>query len=241
MYLVYDLETVGTDFNSFDESQQEYLLRYASTDEERTQKIHELALSPLTGKIVCIGMCLVTKGTDNEWQTRNAAYALDEGMSDADSVVESVLASGAKCHLSSEHVMIQNFWKLLTANPGIHLITFNGRNFDAPWLMLRSALLGIRPQRNLMDGTRYNYSGHTDLLDKLTFYSGASAGPLRKFNFDFYAKAFGITSPKSAGVDGSMVQSLFAAGEIDVIAEYCLRDVQATWELFLKWSAMLKW
>lgn len=240
MYLVFDLETVGADFNSFDESQQEYLLRNAATDEERTRKIDELALSPLTGKIVCIGMSLVTKGADNEWQTRNAAYTLDESMSDTDNVVESALASGPKCFRSSERLMIQNFWKLLTANPGVHLITFNGRNFDAPWLMLRSALLGIRPQRNLMDGTRFNYSGHTDLLDKLTFYSGASTGPLRKFNFDFYAKAFGITSPKSAGVDGSKVQTLFASGELDTIAEYCLRDVKATWELFLKWSAVLK-
>ena len=63
---------------------------------------------------------------------------------------------------------------------------------------------------------------------------------MRRFNFAFYAKAFGIVSPKEAGVDGSMVGDLFTEGRIDDIAEYCLRDVKATWELFLKWDTLLR-
>jgi predicted PolB exonuclease-like 3'-5' exonuclease len=91
-----------------------------------------------------------------------------------------------------------------------------------------------------MDGTRFSYANHTDLLDKLTFYNRSSSGATRTFNFDFFSKAFGITSPKSEGVDGSKVGELFAAGKYQDIAEYCLRDVRATWELYQKWDALLR-
>jgi DNA polymerase elongation subunit (family B) len=237
--LVFDIETVGAALDEFDASQQEYLLRYAETDEDRERKITEFALSPLTGRIVTIGMRMMKK-VEKEWEARDVAYMLDPQAADAAPVAESALPSGATAYASSEHTMLENFWKLLSANPSIHLISFNGRGFDAPWLMLRSAVLGIRPSRNLMDGTRFSYANHTDLLDKLTFYNRSSSGATRTFNFDFFSKAFGITSPKSEGVDGSKVGELFAAGKYQDIAEYCLRDVRATWELYQKWDALLR-
>jgi len=63
---------------------------------------------------------------------------------------------------------------------------------------------------------------------------------MKRYNFDFYTKAFGITSPKSEGVDGSKVGELYAQGQLMEIAEYCLRDVQATWELYCVWAEYLK-
>ena len=39
--------------------------------------------------------------------------------------------------------------------------------FDCPFLMMRSAILGVKPTRNLMPN-RY-YMTHIDLLDQLTF------------------------------------------------------------------------
>lgn len=237
-YLCFDLETVGSPLEAFDASQQEYLLRSASTDEEREKKIGEFALSPLTGSIACIGMELVRVSNGAVASAQQVAYVVDTSMTDADDRRQYVLPSGAQCYASTERVMLQQWWSLLSQR-SVTLVSFNGRNFDAPWLMLRSAVLGIRPSRNLMDGTRFNYSGHIDLLDKLTFYNGQQSGALRRFNFDFYAKAFGIPSPKSAGVDGSMVGELYAQGRIDDIAEYCLRDVHATWELYTKWKATL--
>jgi 3'-5' exonuclease len=237
-FLVFDIETVGLDFDSFDEKQQEYLLRRAETDEERAQKIAELALSPVTGRIVCIGMMNV-KLTDADADMRSVAYMVDAAMSDDDELRSEELPSGATCYYSSERVMLENFWKLLASQRDLHLISFNGRNFDAPWLMLRSAFLGLRPTRNLMDGTKWNYRAHTDLADELTFYSKSFSGPLRLYNFDMYAKTFGVTSPKEAGVDGSMVGELFAKGALVDIAEYCLRDVRSTWDLYRKWDETL--
>ncbi|MFN4110935.1 MAG: 3'-5' exonuclease, partial [Ignavibacteria bacterium] len=60
--IIFDIETVGYPFESFDEFQQEYLLRYANleeTEEKKQQKTEEviryLNLSALTAQIVAIG------------------------------------------------------------------------------------------------------------------------------------------------------------------------------------------
>ena len=238
-YLVFDLETIGHSTEMFDSVQIEYLLRGATTDEDRDKKIGEFARCPLTGRVVCIGMQMMTR-IGSEWQAKRVVYSIDPLMDDELPSRQETLPSGATWYLSSERTMLANFWKLINHHRGVTLVSFNGRNFDAPWLMLRSAALGIRPSKNLMDGTRFNYSGHIDLLDRLTFFQGSGSGATRRFNFDFYAKSFGVTSPKSEGVDGSKVGVLFEENKHDVIAEYCLRDVGATWDLFVAWDNLLR-
>ena len=72
----------------------------------------------------------------------------------------------------------------------IEIITFNGRGFDCPFILIRSAVHKIKPTKDLMPN-RYN-GVHIDLLDQLTFY-GASR---RKFSLDMWCKTFGIKAPK---------------------------------------------
>jgi hypothetical protein len=64
-------------------------------------------------------------------------------------------------------------------------------------------------------------------------------GAARRFNLDFYCKAFGIESPKSHGVTGLDMNDLLAAGRQREIAEYCLRDVRATVQLYQVWKERL--
>jgi hypothetical protein len=237
-YLVFDIETTALPYENFSESQQEYIVRRAVTDEEIAQKKAEMALSPLTSQVIVIGWQLMLK-TGNDWNTeKRIAFAVDENL-DGISTRTEPLSGGGDCHLYNEAQMLKMFWKVLDKYSNSPLISFNGRNFDAPYLMLRSALLGIRPSRDLMDGTKFNYSGHIDLLDKLCYYTQSNSGPTKRFNFDFYARAFGITSPKSEGIDGSKVTDYYREGKILEISEYCLRDVRATWELFIKWNDYL--
>jgi hypothetical protein len=99
--------------------------------------------------------------------------------------------------------------------------------------MLRSAIAGIKPTRNLLP-YRYDAAIHCDLLEQLTFY-----GAFRKFNLDFYCKAFGIKSPKSEGITGLGLGPLFREGKFREIAKYCLGDIQATAELFRRWEKFL--
>lgn len=239
-YLVFDIETAPVDYESLSESQQEYIVRYAKTEEEAEQKKFEMALSPMTATVVCIGLQLMQQSDEGLWEIASkAAFSQDASMKPGETR-ETVLSNYDKCIYSDEKTLLETFWNILKKYDRAVLVSFNGRNFDAPFLMLRSALHRVRPVRNLMAGTKFNYPMHVDLADELTFYNPGPYSASRRFNFDFYTRAFGITSPKSAGVDGSMVGELFREGKTDMISEYCLRDISATWELFLVWKDYLK-
>jgi 3'-5' exonuclease len=245
-YLIIDIETSPMSWESFDSAQQEYLLRGAETPEAQEKKKDECALAPFTGHIVCISMVMYSLNSESGEYEIEKRVCLMKDMDDSLSEPERTeLASGAVMVRYSERAMLNDFWKFLRQqveqNKKLHFITFNGRGFDFPYLMLRSAMLGIRPSMNLMNGTRWNYREiHTDLLDELTYQMPQTQGATRRFNLDFYTKSFGIPSPKGEGVDGSKVHQLYADGEYEIIAEYCLRDVEATWLLYKAWSSLLK-
>jgi hypothetical protein len=217
--VVFDIETLGFPFDSFDEQQQEYLLKFSKTDDERTEAIQRLALTPLTGHIIAIGMLNPESHHGKVWFEADEpdCFKSDDGM------VEFVSAT--------EKEMLEGFWE--TVAHFDQFITFNGRSFDCPFLMLRSAILGVKPTRNLLP-YRYSHDEHCDLLEQLTFYNA-----LRKFNLDFYCKSFGIHSPKADGITGLDLGPLFAERRFREIAEYCLGDVKATAELFQRWQEFL--
>jgi len=239
-FLVFDIETIPLNFDSFSESQKEYILRGTSTEEEAEKKKGEMALAPLTAQVVCIGIQLIERDEKGDNVLRHGAIAIDNDLSDNDERKE-LLSNETPVFFYNEKTALEKFWKLISKYDPVHLISFNGRGFDAPFLMLRSALLGVRPSKNIMSGTKFNYPLHTDLIDELTFYIPSfNYGATKRFNFDFYTRAFGLTSPKSEGIDGSKVSVYFAEGKINEIAEYCLRDVKATWELYLLWEKYLR-
>jgi hypothetical protein len=238
-YIAFDIETATIDFDQFSESQQEYILRGAETEEEKEQKKYLMGLSPFTAQVCCIGMQLMERDGDDYILKSEAALSTLPDY-DGEEGKEITLESGKSCFLYTERGLLENFWKLLIKYNNATLISFNGRSFDVPFLMLRSSLLKIRPSKNLMNGTRWNYKGHIDLIDELSFYNPSPYSASKRFNFDFYTRAYGITSPKSEGVDGSMVSELYKKGDIETISDYCLRDINATWELFLIWQKYLK-
>ncbi len=232
-FIVFDIETSAIDWNDLSSSQQEYLLRRADSADEIQKTKFEMSLSPFTAQVVCIGM-IYSVYENNEYVIKaKSALSTNNSFSDDMPLERSELAGNTINMTGSERAVLETFWKTLEKYKYATLISFNGRNFDCPFLMLRSAALRVKYSRNLMQGTKFSYDRHIDLADQLTFFSGSSYGPMRRHNFDFYAQAFGIVSPKSAGVDGSMIPELFRNGKTDVIAEYCMRDVVATWELYL--------
>lgn len=218
--VVIDIETLGFPLDSFDEPQQEYLLKFAGTDAEREEAIQKLSLYPMTARIIAIGML-------NPETNRGKVFY------QAEKTGEDATEDGAVRFIATdERTMLEQFWKDMTHFP--QFVTFNGRGFDCPFLMLRSALLGVKPSRSLVP-YRYDGTTHCDLLEQFTFY-----GIVRKFNLDFYCKAFGIDSPKSHGITGLDMKELFEAKRFRDIAEYNLRDLRATAELFRRWETYLK-
>jgi len=226
MKLIFDIETVGTDLEELSESQQEYLLRYAEKEKDELQKkekseeaVRYLSLYPWTAKVVCIGFLNAESGN---------SFILYEGEEDAEFEQDE---KRIKYKALPEKEMLEHFWKYVSAAEQV--VTFNGRNFDIPFLMIRSAIHRIKPVKNLLKN-RYNCKEHVDLLEQFTFF-----GMTRKFNLDFYCKSLGITSPKSKGISGMDVKELYNAGRIKDIAVYCAEDVKATYELYKIWDEYL--
>lgn len=224
--LVFDIETIGVDFETLDKISQDYLLQYAENEEKEAEIKEQLGFSPLTGEIVAIGILNpeTNKGTIY-LRTNNQQLTTDN------------LNDGIIIEIGNEKQILEKFWE--AAKSYNYFISFNGRGFDAPFLMTRSAILGIKPSKNLLSN-RYLTSQkwdavHVDLADQFTFYGAVR----RKQNLHMFAKAFGIKSPKEEGIDGYEVGNLYKEGKFLEIAKYNLGDLKATKELYEKWNHYL--
>jgi len=232
--LVFDIETSALPLEQFDEAQREYLFREAervADETARAARREEIAkfmsLWPLTSQVVCIAML---NAETLRGQVQFLAEDFEEDASEAGPV------EFVPCADESE--LLTAFWDV--AKHYDNVVTFNGRGFDVPFIYLRSALLNVTISRKSWLGYRYATEPHCDLAEQLTFYGVSGRdGAARRFNLDFYCKAFGIESPKSQGVTGSDVSALLAEKKFREIAEYCLRDVRATVELYKIWKERL--
>ncbi len=230
MKLVFDIETVGEDYNSLDKTTQEVLTHWIKREsygeEEYNIQLEELknglGFSPLTGQIVAIGVLDVELN-------KGAVYYQNNGETNKDFEEEDI-----KFKVMSEKEMLEKFWE--GAKKYHQFITFNGRGFDVPFLVVRSAVHGIRPSVNLMP-PRFNMStNHIDLLDQLTFYGSVR----KKGNLHLWSRAFGIKSPKEMGVTGEDVGRLYREGKYLEIAKYNVGDLRATRELYLNWDKYIR-
>lgn len=224
--IVFDIETSSYPFDSLAPSMKEHLLKYAEkeTDPNKKQQLTDEAirytsLYPFTAKCIVLGIYDIEK-------EKSYVYYESEEHEEWKSEDGKISYKGL-----SEKEILESFWRI--AERINQFVTFNGRGFDVPFLMLRSAMLKVKPSVNLM-GSRYNET-HIDLLEQLTFY-----GTTRKFNLDFYCQAFGIESPKSKDISGMEVKNLYEAGKIKDIAVYCSKDIYATYQLFKIWEEFLK-
>ena len=217
--VVFDIETLALPLDSFDESSREYLFKFADTDEKIEEAKRNLNLHALTAQVVAIALL-------------NPDSNMGKVIFQSDKVEEYTSSDGLiQFKSGTEKEILEEFWKLI---PSYHqFVTFNGRGFDCPFLMVRSALLNVQATRNLMP-YRYDANQHCDLLEQLTFYNTT-----RRFNLDFYCKSFGIDSPKAHGISGLDMGKLIEAKRFRDIADYCLGDARATAELFRRWSQYL--
>jgi len=219
--IIFDIETAGRDFKSLDIPIQEYLLRFAETEEEKEEVRDSLSFYPHTAEIVAIGML------DPDSQKGFAFYQ------NSDQPLLPFEEDGIRYETGTEEEIISKFWNVIKGYK--QFITFNGRGFDCPFILTRSAVHKIKARKDLMPN-RYG-DAHTDLLDQLSFY-GASR---RKFSLDMWCRTFGIKSPKEDGVTGYDVKELFKAGKCLEIARYCVGDIRATRELLFYWEKYIRY
>lgn len=228
--LIFDIETVGEDWKDLDETTQHMLTRWIKREsydadeyKEALLEIKEgLGFSPLTGQIVAIGVL------DGE-KDKGVVYYQAPGQKNADEDVDGVVLKQ-----KTEKEMLQSFWD--GAKEYQDFVSFNGRGFDVPFLMIRSAVHGIRPSKNLMSNRYVSLqragAKHIDLMDQLSFYGSTR----RKGSLHLYCRAFGIESPKAGGVTGDDVAELFKTKKFVDIAKYNIGDLRSTRKLYEQWK-----
>lgn len=232
--LILDIETIGEDFDSLDHATQENLTRWIKkeSDNEEEYKLalqdvkNELSFSALTGQIVAIGVL-------DYYKNEGGVYYQAPGQKN-----EEIKEEGISFKQMGEAEMLRKFWEL--AERYDTFVTFNGRGFDVPFMMVRSAIHGIRPTKDLMQGRylyqqRNNTAIHIDLIDMLTFYGAVR----KKGSLHLWSRAFGIESPKAGGVNGDDVGPLFKKKKYLDIARYNVGDLRATRALYEKWEQYL--
>lgn len=232
--LVFDIETIGEDFDTLDATTQDSLTRWIKRESHDGDE-YEVALadikqglgfSPLTGSIVAIGVldCDRDKGV---------VYFQDKGEGLSEETEDGIVYKPM-----DEKTMLEHFWD--GARKYDEFVSFNGRTFDVPFLMVRSAVHGVRPTKDLMSnryvGSQRTGAKHIDLLDQLSFYGAVR----RKGSLHLWCRAFGIKSPKEEGVTGDDVSSLFREGKYLDIAKYNAQDIRSTKELYDKWDEYLR-
>lgn len=232
--LIIDIETVGEDFNSLDRPTQEVLTRWIKKESESEEKYetelegikNRLGFSPLTAEIIVLGVL-------DYYRNEGVVYYQAPGEE-----IKEFSEDGITFKQTTEKGMLQKFWE--GALKYQHFITYNGREFDIPFIMIRSAICGIRPTKNLMQGRYLSQqkfdSVHIDLQDQLTFYGALR----RKGGLHLWSRAFGIESPKASGITGDDVGRLFKERKFVDIAKYNVGDLRATRKLYEKWENFLQ-
>ncbi|WP_180381748.1 3'-5' exonuclease [Campylobacter lanienae] len=144
---------------------------------------------------------------------------------------------------SSEKEKISEFIKFINDyNP--RLISYNGRGFDLPMLMIRAMRYNLDASEYFNTNDRVNgkdkwcnyrsrYDGifHLDLLDHISDFKAVSG-----LKLDLLCSSLNL--PGKYDVCGDEVMSLYYNNKQDKIDEYCESDVLNTYWLFLKYELL---
>jgi predicted PolB exonuclease-like 3'-5' exonuclease len=108
------------------------------------------------------------------------------------------------------------------------LITFKGHSFDLPVLRYRAMVNRVSAGGLQVRQYFHRYTDHTlDLCDALGSYM-----PGAKVKLDEVSKILGLTG-KPEEIDGSRVEEMVLAGQIEEVARYCESDVLNTYRVWL--------
>lgn len=232
--LVFDIEMIGEDFDAMDELTRQDLMKSLPDKELEPTKYEvefrelkrKLVFSPLTGRVIAIGVY--------DPDTEKGAVYYDTGSTQPDEVE----VDNIKYVPMNEAEMLTKFWALAEVHD--EFVSFFGRRSDVPYMMIRSAIHGIRPSRDLTSN-RYNNMAapsatHYDISELLTFGGLAMyRGSLHR-----WCRAFGVETPKTDEMAGDKVEQAYKDGKYLEIAKYNALDIIATAKLYQHWERYFK-
>jgi 3'-5' exonuclease len=218
--IVFDVETVpAVPWTEVDEPTRQYLIGRARNRATRdgvdpdAEPLDELAAERLALEL---GMAKVAAISITNVESGSTAVLL-EARGDATPIT----SEGLKVYPLEEPELLRRWWRWATQAG--RLITFNGRTYDGPVLMVRSAQLGVVSLRDLVD-KRYDFSRVLDLQEALTWFG--AVGWRNTYTLEYWCARFGIASPKGQHT-GADVARLYEAGEMMALAHYAAGDTQS--------------
>ena len=167
-----------------------------------------MSTNPFFGQIIVIGSYEVSSRYPNGL-TRT--FSLDQRLEKED----------------GEKLLLKNWYEYINNFSG-SFVGFNSISFDAYFTMIRSMYHNIESKnKNFFNLKKFGSWPHYDIMQHLGnwgFETRPSLGQASEF--------FGIPSPKIGEIAAKDVYSAYKSGRIKEIAEYCMRDVMATYDLF---------
>ena len=165
----------------------------------RAGRIKECSLNPRLGRVVAIG-----------YATEQSAWASMDRHGDT----------------KGEKILLRDFWMACFREPT--LCSWNGHGFDLPFVVVRSALLGIEP---LVDVPRYlrrySYTPHFDAKCAALQWDVRRSGE----GLNEWAQAFGLPVKAS---HGSQVYQMVTEGRWEELEHYAALDARLTYDVAAK-------
>lgn len=219
--LIFDIETIPYDWDSFDAYTKERLIKSAGDAGEIGAKA-ALGLSPFTGSIASVALFDLERKQGAVYHVGDETVATTR---EGDFVVKE----------RTEKEILEDFFE--GAQGYDVFVTFNGRSFDVPFLLHRAVVHGVVPTVTLQQNrylTKQSFPYHVDLMDEMTFYGAMSKRP----SLHMLCLAYGIENMKGE-ISGSMVAELFQAKKFGDLVRHNIDDVLATTALYEKWKTHL--
>lgn len=127
-----------------------------------------------------------------------------------------------------EGKLLTTFWSYLAQFGQGLFISFNGLGFDVPFIIKRSMFHRIVPTNNsFLDLRRFSTWPHFDVKMILGDWDKYATGTL-----DLITNFLSIPSPKEGKVAAKGVYTAYREGRLNEVADYCVRDVVATYEVY---------
>ena len=160
---------------------------------KRQEQIDKMALSPLYGKIACIGL-----------------YSQD---------YQNVL-------VGNEEEILKQFFEITKDKV---LITYNGLNFDIPFIYKRACIYDIFTIKDMKEKVnKYKQDKHIDLMNEFCSY-----GQYEKL--DTLCSIY--LNENKIDFDVKTIKDLIKTSDgVEKLKEYCLRDVELTYKLAIKFG-----
>jgi predicted PolB exonuclease-like 3'-5' exonuclease len=207
--LVFDIETVpAVDLRKVPSTIAQAVAKHAERNEWDETKV--MSLSPYFGQVVS----LAVGNGEQDPRTQDVTVFVVPPKGAPTTTLPSWIRPVTEAEL------LRAFWTL--AGHASCVVSYNGRGFDVPFLLGRSLIHQV-PVRVDLSGSPYSLRPHLDLYP-LVAPGGFGRGPA---SLDVVCWALGFASPKES-MDGSMVATTYAKGDVASIALYNAGDVRAT-------------